>query len=52
MQNTKILQSQKGYYGNKKKTDLDVNEDVNSVYINNFDVNKYVKRDNTVVKKC
>ena len=50
MQNTKILQSQKRFYGNKKQTDLDVNEDVNSVYINNFDLNKDVKRDNTVVK--
>ena len=39
----------KGFYGNKKKTDPNVNEDVNSVYINSFDVNKDVNMDNTVV---
>ena len=39
----------KGFYGNIKKTDPNVNEDVNSVYINNFDVNKDVNMDNTVV---
>ena len=39
----------KVFYGNKKKTDPNVNEDVNSVYINNFDVNKDLNMDSTVV---
>ena len=39
----------KGLYGNKKKTDPNVNEYVNSVYINNFGVNKDLNMGNTVV---
>ena len=39
----------KGIYGNKKKTDPNVNDDVNGVYINNSDVNNDVNIDNTVV---
>ena len=43
------LKKRKGLYGNKKKTDPNVNEYVNSVYINNFGVNKDLNMDNTVV---
>ena len=42
----------KGFYGNKKKADPNVNEDVNSVYINNFDVNKDVNMDNTALNNA